>query len=69
MQEGAGPCFFCGELVCSPDQQMVLQSKTKQADNLYNKLMEQKPNKNFEDSLKQRDKLLEFDRNRYVFCI
>lgn len=45
---------------------MVLQSKTKQADNLYNKLMEQKPNKSFEDSLKQRDKLLEFDRNRYV---
>lgn len=62
-QEGAGPCFFCGELVCSPDQQIVLQSKTKQADNLYNKLMEQKPNKSFEDSLKQRDKLLEFDRN------
>lgn len=29
--------------------------------------MDQKPNKNLEDSLKQRDKLLEFDRNRYVF--
>ncbi|KAM0726427.1 Activating signal cointegrator 1 [Formica fusca] len=62
-QEGAGPCFFCGDLVCSPDQQVVLQSKTKQADNLYNKLMERKPNKGFEDSLKQRDKLLEYDRN------
>ncbi|CAL1683020.1 unnamed protein product [Lasius platythorax] len=62
-QEGAGPCFFCDELVCSPDQQMLLQSNTKQADNLYNKLMERKPNKGFEDSLKQRDKLLEFDRN------
>ncbi|KAL6437121.1 hypothetical protein ACFW04_005010 [Cataglyphis niger] len=62
-QEGAGPCFFCGELVCSPDQQVILQSKTKQADNLYNKLMERKPSKSFEDSLKQRDKLLEYDRN------
>lgn len=62
-QEGAGPCFFCKELVCSPDQQTLLQSKSKQADNLYNKLMERKPNKGFEDSLKQRDKLLEFDRN------
>ncbi|XP_072760457.1 activating signal cointegrator 1 [Anoplolepis gracilipes] len=62
-QEGAGPCFFCEELVCFPDQQILLQRKTKQADILYNKLMEQKPNKGFEDSLKQRDKLLEFDRN------
>ncbi|KAG5310692.1 TRIP4 protein, partial [Acromyrmex insinuator] len=38
-------------------------------DNLYNKLMDQKPYKNLEDSLKQRDKLLEFDRNRYIFFI
>lgn len=29
--------------------------------------MDQKPNKDLEDSLKQRDQLLEFDRNRYVF--
>jgi len=69
VQEGSGPCFFCGELVCSPDEQVLLRSDTKQADNLYNKLMDQKPNKNLEDSLKQRDKLLEFDRNRYVFVI
>jgi len=67
VQEGSGPCFFCGELVCSSEQQMLLRTNTKQADNLYNKLMDQKPNKNLEDSLKQRDKLLEFDRNRYVF--
>lgn len=63
VQEGSGPCFFCGELVCSPDEQILLRSNTKQADNLYNKLMDQKPNKDLEDSLKQRDKLLEFDRN------
>jgi len=63
IQEGAGPCFFCEDLVCSPKQQVLLQSNSKQADNLYNKLMEQKPSKSLEDSLKQRDKLLEFDRN------
>ncbi|KAG7210769.1 hypothetical protein KM043_012263 [Ampulex compressa] len=63
VQEGAGPCFFCGELVCSPEQQAILASNTKQADSLYNKLMDQKPNKGLEESLKQRDKLLEYDRN------
>lgn len=69
VQEGSGPCFFCGELVCSLEEQILLQSNAKQADNLYNKLMDQKPNKNLEDSLKQRDKLLEFDCNRYVFVL
>lgn len=66
VQEGPGPCFFCDELVCSPEQRAILQSKSKQADALYNKLIDQKPSKNLEDSLKQRDKLLEYDRNRHV---
>lgn len=64
-QEGAGPCYFCNELVCTPEQQAILQSNSKKADQLFNRLMERKP-KGLEDSLKQRDKLLEFDRNRYV---
>lgn len=68
-QEGPGPCFFCEELVCSPEQRAILQSKSKQADTLYNKLMDQKPHKNLEESLKQRDKLLEYDRNRHVFVV
>lgn len=62
-QEGSGPCFFCGTLVCSRDQQAILSSNTKQADDLYNKLMDQKPNKGLEESVKQRDILLEYDRN------
>ncbi|XP_076751440.1 activating signal cointegrator 1 [Xylocopa sonorina] len=62
-QEGAGPCFFCEELVCSPKERTILSSNTKQADQLYNKLMNQKPSKNLEESIKQRDKLLEYDRN------
>lgn len=70
-QEGAGPCLFCDELVCSPMQQAILQSKTKQADTLYNKLMDKKSSKGLEKSLQQRDRLLEYDRNRYVLvaCI
>ncbi|XP_011174576.1 activating signal cointegrator 1 [Solenopsis invicta] len=63
VQEGSGPCFFCEELVCSSKEQALLQSNTKQGDNLYSKLMDQKPSKDFENSLKHRDKLLEFDRN------
>ncbi|XP_011347344.2 activating signal cointegrator 1 [Ooceraea biroi] len=62
-QEGAGPCLFCESLVCSPEQHIILQSNTRQANNLYNKLMDRKSNKGLEDSLTQRDKLLEFDRN------
>ncbi|XP_046753598.1 activating signal cointegrator 1 [Diprion similis] len=62
-QEGAGPCFCCGDLVCSPEQQALLSSNSRQADNLYNKLMDQKPPKDVEESLKHRNKLLEYDRN------
>ncbi|XP_020278553.1 activating signal cointegrator 1 [Pseudomyrmex gracilis] len=61
-QEGAGPCYFCNELVCTPEEQAILQSNSKKADRLFKKLMEKKP-KGYEESLKQRDKLLEFDRN------
>ncbi|XP_033226692.1 activating signal cointegrator 1 isoform X2 [Belonocnema kinseyi] len=62
-QQGAGPCLFCGDLVCSPEEQKILASNSKQADNLYNKLMDKKPSKGYEDSVKQLDRLLEFDRN------
>ena len=62
-QEGAGPCFCCGELVCSPKDQMIISGNTKQADQLYNKLRNQKPSKSMDESIKQRDKLLEYDRN------
>ncbi|CAD6216732.1 GSCOCG00012890001-RA-CDS, partial [Cotesia congregata] len=63
-QEGPGPCFFCNELVCTPDQQAILAMQTKQSDHLYNKLMEQKVSKDqMQAALLQRDKLVEFDRN------
>ncbi|KOC68597.1 Activating signal cointegrator 1 [Habropoda laboriosa] len=62
-QEGSGPCFFCGELVCSHEEEATINSTKRQADQLYNKLMNQKPNKYLEESIKQRDKLIEYDRN------
>lgn len=45
---------------------MILSSTSKQSDQLYNKLINQKPVKELEDSIKQRDKLLEYDRVGYV---
>lgn len=62
-QEDAGPCIICGELVCSEKDQTILSSNTKQAGQLYKKLINQKRNKNLEESLMQRDKLLEYDRS------
>ncbi|XP_078034387.1 activating signal cointegrator 1 [Augochlora pura] len=62
VQEGAGPCFYCNELVCSPKDQMTLSTDSKQADLIYNKLINQKPVKGVEEYIKQRDKLLEYDR-------
>ncbi|XP_057322102.1 activating signal cointegrator 1 isoform X1 [Microplitis mediator] len=65
-QEGSGPCFYCNELVCTPDQQSILAMQTKQSDHLYNKLMDQKIAKDQmqqQAALQQRDKLVEFDRN------
>ncbi|XP_076233988.1 activating signal cointegrator 1 isoform X2 [Calliopsis andreniformis] len=65
VQEGAGPCFCCGELVCSLKEQAILSSNSKQAGHLYNKLVNQKPTKNLEESIKQRNKLLEYDRSGF----
>lgn len=64
IQEGSGPCFFCGELVCSETEQIILSNNSKQSDRLYNQLINNKSNNNaLEESIKQRDKLLEFDRD------
>ncbi|XP_076645075.1 activating signal cointegrator 1 isoform X2 [Halictus rubicundus] len=62
VQEGAGPCFFCGNLVCSPKDQTILANSTKQSSQLYNMLINQKVPKELEESIKQRDRLLECDR-------
>ncbi|XP_063229432.1 activating signal cointegrator 1 [Bacillus rossius redtenbacheri] len=61
-QEGSGPCLFCNALVCSPEEQEVLNSKTKKAEKLYQKLVDVKDPQNREKALQQRDRLLEYDR-------
>lgn len=45
---------------------MIISGNSKQSDQLYNKLKNQKPSKSVDESIKQRDKLLEYDRNGCV---
>ncbi|XP_049814796.1 activating signal cointegrator 1 [Schistocerca nitens] len=60
-QEGSGPCFVCKNLVCTQEQQQVLNAGSKQSDYLYKKLLEQKPQA-LENAIQQRNRLLEYDR-------
>uniref|UniRef100_A0A1B6C1E5 ASCH domain-containing protein n=3 Tax=Clastoptera arizonana TaxID=38151 RepID=A0A1B6C1E5_9HEMI len=61
-QEGSGPCLFCGELVVSREEQNFINTGTKQANQLLQKLMDQKP-PGWKAAIEQRDRLLEYDRN------
>ncbi|GFY56034.1 activating signal cointegrator 1 [Trichonephila inaurata madagascariensis] len=73
-QEGSGPCFTCGNLVCTPKEQEAIIRQSKTGIKLYNKLMNLKfetnemkdiPRANdnkLKSALEHRDKLLEYDR-------
>ena len=41
MQEGSGPCFFCGALVCTKEEQEILARNSKKSQKLYEKLLTQ----------------------------
>ncbi|KAL9974438.1 hypothetical protein ACROYT_G011468 [Oculina patagonica] len=41
MQEGSGPCFFCGALVCTKEEQEILARNSKKSQKLYQKLLTQ----------------------------
>ena len=41
MQEGSGPCFFCGALVCTKEEQEILARNSKKSQKLYQKLLMQ----------------------------
>ncbi|XP_077989088.1 activating signal cointegrator 1-like [Glandiceps talaboti] len=77
-QEGSGPCFFCGALVCTPEEQEVLARNSHKSEKLLKKLMgdhlindkltgridteASKMKANFEKAVKHKDKLIEYDR-------
>ena len=41
MQEGSGPCYFCGALVCTKEEQEILARNSKKSQKLYEKLLTQ----------------------------
>ena len=41
MQEGSGPCYFCGALVCTREEQEILARNSKKSQKLYQKLLTQ----------------------------
>ena len=41
MQEGAGPCIFCGSLIFPPDEEKMLAKDSKKAQKIKEKLIKQ----------------------------
>lgn len=70
-QEGSGPCFFCHSLVCSKQEQEIIDRNSKKSDRLRDFLMRQTPmdatdsaadNTGLVKALQHRDRLLEYDK-------
>ena len=76
-QEGSGPCYFCGSLVCTKEEQEILARNSKKSMKLYEKLVTQKiaqdgpdsqgkgadPSKGLQKALAHKERLLEYDRS------
>ena len=60
-QEGSGPCLFCDALVCTKQEQEVLNRGSKKSEQLRKKLLAADEGKDKAEA--QKNKLLEFDRN------
>ncbi len=50
--------------VCTPEEQQMFNGDTGKASKLYEQLLTKEKPKGLEQALQQRDKLLEFDKNR-----
>ena len=64
-QEGSGPCHFCGNLVCTGEEQEILARNSRASEKLYEKLMTkslEKRQADLDQAKALRDKLVEFDR-------
>ena len=60
---GSGPCLFCGAIVCTKEEQEVLNRGSKKSEQLRKKLMEIDTNNSGKDKAEaQKNRLLEYDR-------
>lgn len=55
--------------VCTPQEEEILNSDTKQSELLYNTLNDRKKSETWKKAIEDRDKLLKFDKNMYVHCL
>ena len=66
-QEGSGPCLFCGMLVVTREEQVVLDSKSKKSEQLYKKLAGEDGRDEYQAShqkaLENKERLLDYDVN------
>lgn len=62
-QEGSGPCLYCGNLVCSKEEQDLIDQQTRKGEKLRKTLLEQGRPEGWEEALAQRNRLLDYDRN------
>ena len=74
-QEGSGPCYFCGALVCSREEKEILARNSKKSIKLYDKLMNKSIEENkeskfnsrekagLEKAIAHKEKLLEYDKS------
>lgn len=76
MQEGSGPCYFCGALVCTREEREILSRNSKKSQKLYEKLLTQSieavseseatlsvADKNLQEAIAHKNKLIEFDKS------
>lgn len=69
-QEGAGPCLFCHNLVCSPEDQEYITRESKKGRKLHEKLMQQTQvgsivaaDQSLDRAVAHKDKLLHYDQH------
>merc|ERR1719228_1315709 len=66
-QEGSGPCLFCGNLVVTREEQIILDRKSKKSEQLYKKLAggdsRDKYQASHQKAMDNKERLLEFDAN------
>ncbi|TRY66963.1 hypothetical protein TCAL_05511 [Tigriopus californicus] len=63
-QEGSGPCMFCGSLVCTKEEQEVLNRNSRKSDQLLKKLLTNPVEDQSKALAEQRkNQLLEYDKN------
>ena len=62
-QEGSGPCLFCGNLVVTNEEQVILDKKNKKSDHLYKRLVGDESRTQYQAAIDNKNRLLEYQAN------